>query len=286
MKIKELHSWNEFGGAVDELQQRHQIDKTDWPEEVHTPDLVFRGQSDAGLNLETTLERAIAGKQKLIDYYSLIQKARSRIETFADKHWDKFPNDTEFQEWLKAKDSTRLSYSPELLEYMIYLRHYGFPSPLLDWSRSPYIAAYFAFRDYRSTAKSVAIFAYRSYVGAKIFKSYGPGNRLAKPNITLIEADIRSDQRHFLQQSRYTVCTEGVGSELSYCSHEVVVEDQNLIKDVLQQDLLLKIIVPASERRKALRELESYNINAYSLFPSEESLMETVFLREHLIPSK
>src|SRR5579871_975887 len=32
-------------------------------------------------------------------------------------------------------------------DYMAYLRHHGFPSPLLDWTRSPYVAAFFAFRD-------------------------------------------------------------------------------------------------------------------------------------------
>ena len=30
---------------------------------------------------------------------------------------------------------------------MVYLRHHGFPSPLIDWSYSPYVAAFFAFRD-------------------------------------------------------------------------------------------------------------------------------------------
>jgi len=28
---------------------------------------------------------------------------------------------------------------------MTRLRHHGFPSPLLDWPQSPYIAAFFAF---------------------------------------------------------------------------------------------------------------------------------------------
>ena len=40
--------------------------------------------------------------------------------------------------------------------------------------------------------------------------------------------------------------------------------------------MLWKIKIPSSERQKAIKELELYNVNAYSLFPSEESLMETV----------
>lgn len=35
--------------------------------------------------------------------------------------------------------------TPPGYEFMIYLRHHGFPSPLLDWSRSPYVAAFFCF---------------------------------------------------------------------------------------------------------------------------------------------
>lgn len=46
------------------------------------------------------------------------------------------------------------------------------------------------------------------------------------------------------------------------------------------QDVLWRFNVPGTERTKVLRLLESHNLNAFSLFGSEESLMETLALRE------
>jgi len=41
--------------------------------------------------------------------------------------------------------------------------------------------------------------------------------------------------------------------------------------------------MPASEQVYVLKQLEEYNLNAYSLFGSEESLMETLAIRELLL---
>jgi len=42
--------------------------------------------------------------------------------------------------------------------YLAHLRHNGFPSPLLDWTQSPYVAAYFAFA--RPQGEQVALYVY------------------------------------------------------------------------------------------------------------------------------
>ena len=46
------------------------------------------------------------------------------------------------------------------------------------------------------------------------------------------------------------------------------------------QDVLWKFTIPACEKLKVLELLDEYNLNAYSLFGSEESLMETMALKE------
>ena len=41
-----------------------------------------------------------------------------------------------------------------------------------------------------------------------------------------------------------------------------------------------KITIPASERKTVLRYLDQHNVTGFSLFHSDESLMETLALRE------
>jgi hypothetical protein len=47
-----------------------------------------------------------------------------------------------------------------------------------------------------------------------------------------------------------------------------------------QQDIIFKFVIPRRETIAVLRELHQYNLTAYSLFGSEESLMETLSIRE------
>jgi len=45
-------------------------------------------------------------------------------------------------------------------------------------------------------------------------------------------------------------------------------------------DKLAKLTIPAGERRTALQHLDLMNINPYSLFKSEDSLVRTIARRE------
>ncbi|MGA7192997.1 MAG: FRG domain-containing protein [Anaerolineales bacterium] len=272
MEIRELQSWDDFDGVIDEIVQfRENHKQTISGIPLSQSSFLFRGQANGEWPLETTLERIMGPNYKLLDYYRLISRVKSRIETFTDRTWE-IKEIKDFDDWLTKNDFMDLSSIPAY-EYMVYLRHHGFPSPLLDWTTSPYVAAYFAFREILSKAEAVAIFVYLQDFGTR-------GGVSNQPYINPMRSNVRSDQRHFLQQSNYTICTKGAEKDTCYCSHEEAFSNKTVGVHEAGQDMLWKIKIPSSERRKAIKELELYNVNAYSLFPSEESLMETVFMRE------
>jgi hypothetical protein len=81
-----------------------------------------------------------------------------------------------------------------------------------------------------------------------------------------------------MQQSQYTVCTQYGGSETVFANHEAVTS-----QDQTRQDLLWKFNLPVTERINVLRMLNTMNINAFSLFGTEDSLMDAVATEEILL---
>jgi hypothetical protein len=153
---------------------------------------------------------------------------------------------------------------------MVHLRHHGFPSPLIDWTRSPYIAAYFAFADAKESEKSggkVAILVFREWVGQG--KAYSNG----QARIDSIGPYINTSERHHIQQAEYTFCLKNDSSKVqdggkdSFASHEEALATGNGNRDVF-----VKFVLPASERNGVMQMLNLMNINAYTLFRNEEGL--------------
>ncbi|WP_054773445.1 FRG domain-containing protein [Methylogaea oryzae] len=106
------------------------------------------------MGLDTTLSREYPKLNRLSDYYHLISKIKPEVEVFTNHIWPNI-DVVAIERRLEAYDSLRLDFLP-VCEYLIYLRHHGFPSPFLDWSRSLYVAAFFAFQ--KAEADRVAVF--------------------------------------------------------------------------------------------------------------------------------
>jgi hypothetical protein len=261
----DCETWEDFETKINELLPAN-----------HVSTLLFRGQKDSKWKLETTLERHCGDKyKKLEEFYLAIFNAKPEIETtYSDRKWST-PTPLEYKEWLTKKE---LLAGDPAIEYMIYLRHYGFPSPLLDWSRNKYVAAFFAFGDLPiiKTDFYVSIYAYIGFLS-----SCKGGIDINGPHIyergLKDKSDLASLKRHNKQEPKYTICVvnDHNDKDVCYTCHEEVFMQNNN-----RRDILFKFNIPSSERHKVLKKLEDeHGINHYSLFGTEDSYIKTMAIR-------
>ena len=268
MNERTLSCWEEFEDAVAMLDDQRTASRSTG---TYISSLLFRGQSDSQWPLTTTLDRFCAPAEvSLLHYYRIVFLAKPRIETFTGRQWALL-NVADYIEWLAT---FRLGSEDEVksTEYLAYLRHHGFPSPLLDWTQSPYIAAFFALRHPTKCAAYFSVFAYLEW--ARGHKSGTTG----QPEIRGLGPRARVHPRHFFQQSEYTVCLVKKADGIFYARHQDVFS-----RNSDEQDLLWKFNVPTSERNKVLRKLVRMNVNAFSLFGSEEALLEDIATTDILL---
>jgi len=264
-----LDGWTQFGDAISRLRDEHSIQKGSLVPEVQ---ILFRGMSSASLPLQTTLERRSADKWSLRDYAELTLRCQPEIESYSGRSWD-LPDSEELANDFPEFDEDPIGVSiPERwYQYWVYLRHHGFPSPLLDWTESENIAAFFAFDGSEpplakdAASRRVAVYAFIELPrGAKVS---GAGSPLIRP----LGPYVSAHKRHFLQQSWYTVCTQFIDGGHIFVPHDCVTG-----RNTSYQDKLVKLTLPALDRCEAMTDLRRMNITRYTLFQTEEALMSTL----------
>lgn len=264
METRELKSWNEFAKEIGNLRTKYGTCELAGTEVRNR--ILYRGHSDSEWPLTTTLERFSTTNWSILLYLHAAHNCKPELESYLDRSWS-IPDWPELQQslpqHLKASHVSLPHY-----DYLVFLRHHGFPSPLLDWSESPYIAAFFAFEE-RISAERAAIYAYIET------PTGGKGGTVGSPQITVQGPYVRTHKRHFLQQAWYTIATEIRSGEYFFVSHESVFR-----KARTDQDVLVKLTIPRSERAEVLRALYGYNITRFSLFQTNEALVRTLAYKE------
>jgi hypothetical protein len=269
MDYRNALTWEDFKKLLEQLK-----DEAEQYETRHQP-LLFRGQEDSRWPLCTTLDRQ-RERMPFSEYYRMIHRVKPQVESFTNREWQ-IPDYPTISKLCAEYDGlySYLWAGPRTeYPYMAYLRHHGFPSPFLDWTQSPYVAAFFAFNKAdEKEGNLVSIFAYTGLP----FKVQGNDMSL----VFRVGPYFTTHRRHFLQQSEYTLCVGFYDKEWRFEQYDRVFE-----KGLHQQGHCWKICIPVTERRKVLAELNEYNLNAFSLFGSEESMMETMAMKEFYLDAE
>ena len=257
MKTIPVNSWEEFLEAVSNDPK----------------DTVYRGQANFEWSLGTTLERAGRKKETFFQYHRAVLTAKPAIESYTDRRWDVL---REFDpEEIEPKRLWKGGATLPGYEFMLHLRHCGFPSPYLDWTASAYVALFFAFNQTDST--HCAIYAFREYGEEAGGKSGGNETRTG-PIICALGPTIRTHERHYRQQAQYTICVKKTsenptvvpGDNIAFWSHE---EGGCLYSK--------KYVIPTDGKKEVMQKLRQMNVTAYTLFGTEDSLVESLAAEEY-----
>jgi hypothetical protein len=260
METINLDSWLEFAPEIREIRKTYELPDGSEPQRMIP--IFFRGQASSEWEIETSLERKFKGRPfHTLSYLEYVHQNSDEWEKVTGARL-KEKDISELRKKIANKENSFDPYLPEY-GYLVHLRHYEFPSPLLDWSESSGVAAHFAFSDEKCDADQVAIYAY-----IEMEKDWAKTGFEGAPTVTPWGPKVRTSRRHIAQKAVYTTATVFKKEEKRhyFCPHDDIFKTRNMLQE---QDILIRITLPRTEKQTALAELDARGINEDTLYPAE-----------------
>jgi hypothetical protein len=200
---------------------------------------IYRGQSNSNHKLITSFHR-LAGNADMEAYYSgVLPMMAERIEAITGKKWN-------------------LENNIEFASFLSFLQHHGFPTPLLDWTFSPYIATYFAFEGINDTdpeTEFVTIYMFDRNLWVSDYPQIRD-IKVKEPHVSVIEPHTGSNINCLIQQGTFTFTNQyDIEGHIALCGKQK------------QHDYLFIIKISCKEKPNVMKELKLMGITAMSLFP-------------------
>ena len=215
----------------------------------------FRGQENPQWKLQTSFHRYSSQSNiTLIDYLDRI---------IPEVHYNVCSSENELVD---------ISTNMGIGGFLARLQHHGFPTPLLDWSLSPYIAAYFALKDIdpaKPKVDNVAIYIFDFKLWSQ---RYNPELDFRRPELFVTPfRPFANNNPRMLSQHAVTTATN-----IEDLEPYLVTQSQNQNQP---SPYLYKVTLPISERKLIMNELSLMGISSMTMFPGLDGICSS--MKEH-----
>jgi hypothetical protein len=207
---------------------------------------IYRGQRVAAWRLTSTVHRTalVRSIPDIAGYVNhMIPQVHDAVEGWTGRSWD-------------------LSKPLGLAEFLAFLQHNGFPTPLLDWTASPYVAAYFAFEavnHFAPQSENVSIYSFNQSAWRSKFKQiYDVADQT--PHVSILRPRTIGNHKLAMQQGCFT------------WANVSDVEEHIRLNETADEIYLRKYELKVTERPRVMRELDLMGISAVQLMPSVEAV--------------
>jgi hypothetical protein len=174
---------------------------------------------------------------------------------------------------------SELAYFDRILDGVTLMQHYGAPTRLLDWTLSPWVAAYFVVSEEAAKQEDGVIWAFNQ---AQLVKGYFERLEAEKSEYQKFASFITAataeewlkgalEQTPVISTFRYQYANPQMGAQQSLFTICGTIDEhhETALERVLRNPWdKLKIVIPAKVKNTLRQRLFRMNVSALSLFPS------------------
>ncbi len=239
--------------------------KAGTPSELHAQEMNWKEYKEfvAGMRAERPIFRGQNNRDRLRTSYHRLGRAEMK----------RFVNQDMPMLYRKLSARTRHVFNIMLPDengsFLNLVQHHGYPTPLLDWTHSPYVAAFFAYRhisnrkaDSSDKDSKVRIFIFDAAKWVRMFESR---MHLISPKLHITVAEFAAIENERLIPQQAVTMVTNIDDIEAYIKMRETAAGETFLQAV---DL------PLSERRNVVRELNYMGITAGSMFPGLDGACE------------
>jgi hypothetical protein len=228
---------------------------------------VFRGQENASWKLDTSFHRAITNERRL----PLPEVNRMlEIEQNLSRHFRAVASN------LIPAGTLAGIREGEVIQWWPVMRHYGVPTRIMDWTASPYVAAYFAVSRLPDT-DGVVYLVNHHLLNLAMKQSHDKLAELsllasdymnpdAPAVLNIFQVALALPDRMMAQQGCFMVCRNIAGN------FEEVLASLSVLQEEKKAIALKRLRIPAALKAIFVKQLSSMNVTAQSLFPGLDGI--------------